>query len=175
MKAMTAAGIPSVPTPTPVVSPPAAPFVPAYPVASLVTRFGAAIVDLLILLAIALVVAIPLGIYTAVAALSFGGLGPWAGVLWGPFALLTFVVWILYFSYFESTSGQTVGKRLLHLRVVSLRTARPPDFTHALVRSVLRIVDWLPALYLVGFLVALVTPQKQRLGDLIAETLVVRA
>jgi uncharacterized RDD family membrane protein YckC len=39
---------------------------------------------------------------------------------------------------------------------------------------VLRIIDWLPTLFLLGFIVALLTSHKQRLGDLAAGTVVVK-
>ncbi len=84
------------------------------------------------------------------------------------------VLWLFYFTYFESATGQTLGKRAMGIRVVDPTTGRPPTLTMALVRSVVRIVDWLPFLYLVGFLVALVTSRKQRLGDLLAGTVVIK-
>jgi uncharacterized RDD family membrane protein YckC len=40
---------------------------------------------------------------------------------------------------------------------------------------VLRIIDWLPFFYLIGFVLILVTSNRQRLGDLAANTIVVRA
>jgi uncharacterized RDD family membrane protein YckC len=42
-------------------------------------------------------------------------------------------------------------------------------------RNVLRIVDFLPVLYLVGLVTVAVSQRNQRLGDLAAGTLVVRA
>jgi len=157
--------------------PPSGNYASAYAYAGLGSRFGAAILDFLVLLAITVVVAIPFGLLAGAFWLTFGtpGLSWFSQVLWGPFTFLLFGLWIVYFSYFESTTGQTPGKRALGLRVISTATARPPDLGHALVRNVLRIVDWLPGLYLVGFVVALVTPQKQRLGDLLADTVVVRS
>ncbi len=152
-----------------------APYAFPYPVASLVSRFGATVIDFLVLIVLAAVVAIPLGIFTAATALAWGGTGPWVQLLWGPFTLVMFLVWFLYFTYFESTTGQTLGKRLLGLRVIYVPSGRPPDFAHATVRNVLRFIDWLPAFYLVGFVLALTTPKRQRLGDVLAETVVARA
>ena len=142
--------------------------------AGYVERFVAAFIDLILLAVIAIVVAVPLGILSA--GLIVAG-GPWQsylGVLWGPVAGLTFLLWVGYFTYFESTSGQTIGKRALGLRVVTLTTGRPPDLGRSLLRNVLRIVDWLPAFYLLGFVVAAISDRRQRLGDLLAETLVVK-
>jgi uncharacterized RDD family membrane protein YckC len=149
----------------------------AYPYryAGLVSRFVAAFIDLVVLLVIAIIITLPFGLMAAAWTLTPGAPGPWLGLLYGPFTLLMFGLWILYFTYLEATSGQTLGKRLLNLRVVDPATGRPPSFEKAFVRSILRIVDWLPFLYLLGFVLALVTERKQRLGDLAAGTIVVRS
>jgi uncharacterized RDD family membrane protein YckC len=148
----------------------------AYPYryAGLVARFVAAFIDLIVLLVITIIVTLPFGLMAAAWALTPGAPGAWFGLLYGPFTLLMFGLWILYFTYLEATSGQTLGKRLLNLRVVDPATGRPPSFEKSFVRSILRIVDWLPFLYLLGFIIALVTERKQRLGDLAAGTIVVR-
>lgn len=146
-----------------------------YPLASLPSRMGAAILDLLVLLVGTILVAIPFGIFAAITALAFGS-PPWAlAWLFGPLDLILFLLWIAYFTYFEGTTGQTPGKRALGLRVMTLANGRPPDFGRALLRSLLRIVDWFPFFYLVGFVIALFTPRKQRLGDVVAGTIVVRS
>jgi uncharacterized RDD family membrane protein YckC len=83
--------------------------------------------------------------------------------------------WALYY-YFacESGGGQTIGKRLMKLRVVRA------DGGHAgmreiFVRTILRVIDGI-ALYLVGLIVMLVTGERrQRLGDLAGGTVVVDA
>jgi uncharacterized RDD family membrane protein YckC len=173
---VSASGFPSTPRPTPFVPPPPPPgFQFQYRYAGLIERFIAALIDLVVLAVVAIAVAIPFGLLTALAALSGGGYGPWVAVLWGPVALLTFALWIIYFTYFEGTTGQTIGKRALNLRVVSTTTGRPPDLGHSLVRNLGRIIDWLPAFYFVGFVIALLTRRKQRLGDLLGGTVVVRS
>jgi uncharacterized RDD family membrane protein YckC len=43
------------------------------------------------------------------------------------------------------------------------------------IRTILRLVDSLPFLYLLGFIVIMVTPRRQRLGDLAGGTTVARA
>ena len=174
---MSSSGFPGAPTPVPAgasIPPPTAVAV-SYQYAGLLTRFFASLIDLVILLVFSIVLAIPFGILTWSASYYTGGFGPWVSLIWGPFAVVVFVLWVLYFTYLESRSGQTFGKRAVDLKVVSLPTGKPPDFGHALVRNIVRIVDWLPVLYLVGFVVALLTPRKQRLGDILANTAVVRA
>jgi uncharacterized RDD family membrane protein YckC len=70
-------------------------------------------------------------------------------------------------------SGQTVGKRALNLRVIQESGVRI-GFYHAALRNLARPVDRLPILYLVGGLTALVSGSHQRLGDMLAGTIVVR-
>ena len=69
--------------------------------------------------------------------------------------------------------GQTVGKRLLRLRVVDAEGMRL-QFNQIVVRNLLRFVDSLPATYLVGGLVCWFSPKCQRLGDIAANTIVIR-
>jgi uncharacterized RDD family membrane protein YckC len=68
--------------------------------------------------------------------------------------------------------GQTVGKRLLQLRVVDERGLRL-TFAQVALRNLLRFVDVLPVAYLVGGVAAVLSRRGQRLGDLAAGTLVI--
>ncbi len=70
-------------------------------------------------------------------------------------------------------SGQTVGKRVMNLRVIQESGVRI-GFYHAALRNLARPVDRLPFLYLVGGLSALMSRSHQRLGDMLAGTIVVR-
>ncbi len=70
--------------------------------------------------------------------------------------------------------GQTVGKRLLGLRVVDAGGFRLEP-SQVIVRNLMRFVDALPALYFVGGIACLVSRHRQRLGDLAAGTVVIRA
>jgi uncharacterized RDD family membrane protein YckC len=69
--------------------------------------------------------------------------------------------------------GQTVGKRLLRLRVVDAGGLRL-QFSQVVLRNLLRFLDALPACYLVGGVTCLLNARAQRLGDLVAGTIVVR-
>jgi hypothetical protein len=69
--------------------------------------------------------------------------------------------------------GQTVGKRLLRLRVVDAEGLKL-QFSQIAVRNLLRFVDSLPALYLIGGLTCWFNSRCQRLGDIAANTIVVR-
>ncbi|WP_225919715.1 RDD family protein [Actomonas aquatica] len=68
--------------------------------------------------------------------------------------------------------GQTLGKRLMKLRVVDARGLRL-TLSQVLLRNILRFVDALPGAYAVGGVAALLSARGQRLGDLVAGTLVV--
>jgi uncharacterized RDD family membrane protein YckC len=91
-------------------------------------------------------------------------------------ALLILVPFLLqwgYFALFEAfCNGQTPGKRWLKVRVLS-ESGRPITLFESLARNLLRIVDFLPSLYLVGMVTMLCNRRSQRLGDLVAGTLVV--
>ena len=69
--------------------------------------------------------------------------------------------------------GQTVGKRLMRLRVVDAQGLKL-NFTQIALRNLLRPIDQLPALYAVGGAVCFFTRRNQRLGDIAAGTIVVR-
>ncbi|HWX19244.1 MAG TPA: RDD family protein [Candidatus Binatia bacterium] len=90
------------------------------------------------------------------------------------FALAYFIISIGYGIACEwGWRGQTVGKRLLRLRVVEAEGLRL-QFHQIVTRNLLRFVDSLPLFYFVGGLVCWLSPKSQRLGDLAANTLVIR-
>jgi uncharacterized RDD family membrane protein YckC len=70
-------------------------------------------------------------------------------------------------------NGQTIGKRLFHLRVID-QSGLPLRVEQAWVRNLMRVFDGLPLAYLVGGISALSSPLMQRFGDRAAGTLVVR-
>lgn len=69
-------------------------------------------------------------------------------------------------------NGQTLGKRLLRLRVMDER-GLPLKFSQVVVRNILRSVDSLPVAYLFGGVVAVLSRKSQRLGDIAAATVVI--
>ena len=126
---------------------------------------------------------IPLVVLFMVMAAAFGDLGKTADEGDGdtfrfslnglPFVLYLFLS-LAYFMVFEGLTARTPGKFIMGLKVVKL-DGGSYDWIAVLVRNVLRIVDGLPVLYLVGLVTVAVTQRNQRLGDLAAGTLVVRA
>ena len=69
--------------------------------------------------------------------------------------------------------GQTVGKKLFRLRVIDAEGMRL-QFNQIVTRNLLRFVDALPVCYFVGGLSCILTRHCQRLGDIAANTVVVR-
>jgi uncharacterized RDD family membrane protein YckC len=93
-------------------------------------------------------------------------------------ALLIILVFLLmsgYFAIFEWLwHGQTPGKRWLKLRVIR-EDGRPISFFEAIVRNLLREFDIMPfPFYSVGLISVFSTDRDQRVGDLVAGTVVVR-
>ncbi len=89
------------------------------------------------------------------------------------YILLLVFLPLLYFVLFEGLwNGQTPGKRLIKLRVVS-QSGQSISFFSALARNIVRIVDFLPTGYLIGMICILLTKREQRLGDLAAGTVVI--
>jgi len=92
-------------------------------------------------------------------------------------ALITLAGYIISVGYGISCEwfwrGQTLGKRLLRLRVVDEQGLRL-QFSQVVIRNLLRVVDSLPLLYMVGGVACLVSGKSQRLGDIAASTIVVR-
>ena len=90
----------------------------------------------------------------------------------GPFFLWVILA-IAYYIVMEATVGATIGKLLVGLRIVALETGKPVDWQGSTVRNVARLIDGL-FFYLVGAIVIWFSGKKQRLGDRLAGTIVVR-
>jgi uncharacterized RDD family membrane protein YckC len=87
--------------------------------------------------------------------------------------LLGLVVANLYHLVLEGRDGQTVGKRAVGIAVVA-DDGTGCTYSAAGTRTLFRFVDWLPVGYLLGFASIALTSDRQRLGDLAANTVVVR-
>jgi len=79
-----------------------------------------------------------------------------------------------YYVVLEARFGATLGKRILGLKVVRLEGGGPIDWQASIVRNLLRLVDGF-FFYLVGAIVVWTSAKKQRLGDKVAGTVIVRA
>ena len=90
----------------------------------------------------------------------------------GLLLVLLFAAQWLYFLLFEGLTGGSPGKRALGLRVVTT-AGRPIGLRAAALRNLLRAADALPNAYLVGLVSITLSSRFQRLGDLVAGTMVV--
>lgn len=136
-------------------------------------RISAALIDVALLTGVLVIFSLTVGEIEIRTASGTGwGVSPNLDPAWW---LVYLAVVLAYHFVFEVAVGQSVGKRLLGLRVVRADGSRPSVAAIG-ERTLLRLVDWLPALYLVGFIAMLATGERrQRLGDLEAKTRVARA
>lgn len=113
-------------------------------------------------------------LYFLVGAAMFGGFtwevyGAAAFSFIGVYTILTF----LYFIILEGVLAATVGKMLAKIKVVR-EDGSPCGLGPAVVRNILRIVDALPFFYIVGLILISRSDKKQRLGDRLAKTVVIK-
>jgi uncharacterized RDD family membrane protein YckC len=93
----------------------------------------------------------------------------------GLFLLFVFFMEWFYNVFFEAgAKGATPGQRSMKLRVMSV-TGGPVSLAQAVMRNFLRVADFMPGLYLTGIVCMLFTKRFQRLGDLVANTVVTYA
>ncbi|MGO8757884.1 MAG: RDD family protein [Terracidiphilus sp.] len=140
------------------------------PLAGIGSRFIGILVDSLIMGA-AFVILILLAAMLLPALSFFGD----ASANWvvGIFVLILFLLQWGYFALFEAfANGRTPGKRVARIRVIH-QSGRGITFVEALGRNLVRFVDYLPSFYAIGVVTMFVTRRHQRLGDLVAGTLVV--
>jgi uncharacterized RDD family membrane protein YckC len=142
-----------------------------FPLAGIGSRFVAVLVDSLVLAATFLL----LGILAALilpALGTFGGRA--AGWGFGVFILIGFLVFWGYFALSEAfNNGRTLGKYVAKIRVIH-QSGRGVNFVESLARNLVRIVDYMPGFYGVGIVAMFLSRRHQRLGDMVAGTLVVR-
>jgi uncharacterized RDD family membrane protein YckC len=90
--------------------------------------------------------------------------------------LITVAIFLIQWGYhllFEVYNrGQSLGKRVCGLRVVDSR-GLPITFQQSFVRNVIRMLDNTPIFYGLGALVSMMEPRHRRLGDIVADTLVI--
>jgi uncharacterized RDD family membrane protein YckC len=132
--------------------------------ASPVSRWLAWVIDLAVLMAAMTILGTVLGMLQVLSADIAGAL----------YALAYFVLSIGYGIALEwFWRGQTLGKRVLKLRVVDAEGMRL-QFHQVVIRNLLRFVDSLPVFYFVGGMACLLNKKTQRLGDFAANTIVIR-
>jgi uncharacterized RDD family membrane protein YckC len=131
-------------------------------------RIGAGLIDVAIVLLLVLLVGGIVGNDTTADAPASARFG----------TLDRLLVLCLVFGYYWATEtvwGQTIGKRVLAIRVVRADGGKA-GVGAIFVRTLLRIVDSFPGFYIVGLIAVFATgPRRQRLGDMAAKTRVVAA
>ena len=90
-----------------------------------------------------------------------------------PICLVFLLIIFAYFVLLEWLAGATLGKLAVHTRVIA-GSGGKPGFTKSLVRNLLRVVDSLPALNIVGLVLIVRSSERARFGDRIAGTRVIR-
>lgn len=144
-----------------------------FPVAGIGSRFVAVLLDHLLQLLPYVLLTIAIAILFRNQPASDEPLGRGGKWVIAGFGFLSFL-WVWgYFTLFEAFwKGQTPGKKVMKLRVIK-DSGRPVTFFEALARNLVRFVDYLPGLYLVGVGTMLTNRANKRLGDLAAGTIVV--
>lgn len=138
--------------------------------AGLERRFGALVVDFILLSAVFFpVTRIVKGTWLMSQQDHLWGYG-W--VVTDPLCLISLVVIVLYFVLLEGLLGGTVGKKALGLQVVGPDGNRP-GLGPALVRNLLRAVDALPAFCILGVVLIVNSPERARFGDRVGQTRVI--
>jgi uncharacterized RDD family membrane protein YckC len=134
------------------------------PLAGPVTRFLAWFID-----------AIAIGALSSGAGKLFYIVGAFStDAMWALSVVSYFAISIGYGIVFEwMWHGETPGKRVLGLRVLDANGLKL-QVSQIAVRNLMRFLDVLPGLYLVGGAFMILTGRKQRLGDLVANTVVIR-
>lgn len=130
-----------------------------------VVRAKAWLVDLLWMVLFYIIAGLAIGLSSF--AIGFEGSG-------GLFLLLVFFMSWMYRVLYEKKRGATPGKKSCGLKVV-MTSGAPLTWTAAILRNLLRVADFIPAAYCTGLASCLMSRRFQRLGDLVADTMVVYA
>ncbi|MFI5139849.1 MAG: RDD family protein [Sphingobacteriales bacterium] len=132
-----------------------------YEVGGLGERILAYVIDIAIFTALAII-----GGILAANVLSSTGIGIYFIIL-GLMLLFYDLVCETFFN------GQSIGKLVMKIRVISLDGTRP-KFSQYLLRWLFRMVDFSITSYLAGLVTIIVTDKGQRIGDIVAGTVVIR-
>lgn len=132
------------------------------------SRFAAALIDAILFSIVAIVLLIVVALAARIGGSAVEGF--LLGLLLGGGVLLGIAYPFLWHAFGH---GQTPGKRLLGIRVLSA-DGSPASTVQHLLRSLILVIDILPLPVPLGFMLAASMPRHTRLGDLAAGTLVLR-
>jgi uncharacterized RDD family membrane protein YckC len=138
-----------------------------YEVAGLGERIVAYLIDLAMFVVILIASMIAFGVS--------GGNGSSSSVLIGVLIVIYAALYVFYDLVCEvAMNGQSVGKRVMKIKVISLDGGRP-RFSQYLLRWLFRIIDFFPGtLNLCGLICIAVSDKTQRVGDMVAGTTLIR-
>ena len=98
------------------------------------------------------------------------GANPWIILL---ILLPAILIYAFYHPVLELLMrGQTPGKRMAGIRIVT-RDGGIPGAGAILIRNIFRLIDSLPAFYVIGLTTTIFSKQRVRIGDMAAGTLLV--
>lgn len=142
-----------------------------YPLAGIGSRFIAALIDTTLILLLQGAVLLFTGL---VAGLLDDLPADYTGILLAVTGLVSFAFLWGYYIFFEVLwNGQSPGKRVTGLRVIRADGA-PVSLAESAVRNLVRFIDFLPLFYGLGVAAMFIDRRSRRLGDMAADTLVVR-
>ena len=126
------------------------------------SRIGAVLVDSIILSGIDYVISLIWG-------QDLRTVGSYGFSLSGFPALLSIGIWVLLIPVLEGKTGQTLGKRVLNIKVI-----KDGSYSSTIASSVVRhLFDFIDCIFLIGLIVAVTNEKRKRIGDLVAGTRVV--
>lgn len=82
-----------------------------------------------------------------------------------------FAATFAYYLLLEWIFASTVGKSVMKLRVVG-KDGEPCSLSASFKRNLVRAIDWLPFAYVVGAIAIVASKNRQRIGDIVAATVV---
>jgi len=133
-------------------------------IASPITRFVALVIDKICIYVASSVIGLAIQLIGLISA-------DMAGAFWIVASFILSTGYPIAFEWYWR--GQTIGKRIMRIRVMDEQGLRL-NFSQVVVRNILRFVDMLPGLYLLGGLFAFFSMRGQRIGDIAANTIVIQ-
>lgn len=139
-----------------------------YEIVGIGSRFLAALIDTTIIVIVQGIVFFAIGLLTR-------GLDDQnASVLLAILGFVSFLLFWGYYIFYELTwNGRTPGKQVAGIRVIK-SDGTPITLSEAIIRNLVRLVDFLPVGYGFGVVAMFIDGQSRRLGDMVAGTLVIR-
>ena len=92
----------------------------------------------------------------------------------GIMALPIFAFWLIYFVVLEIILQGTLGHLILNLQPVNAKTEKPISFIQSLIRHLFDPIDYFIFCGLIGVLIINNSKESQRLGDIVANTKMIK-